>query len=608
MPEQIISNTHKSRTSATSSLSEVWKNFQIVTQPYWYPTKIGERAFSEVIEAWRMLALLILLIVSLVAVDGLGSFWNRYVVNLIIEDRELSKYLNTLWISCLLIVIVAFLVGFSKFVSKKLTFDWYKWLSHYFLRQYLSNQSYYKLHFQSNFHHPEHLLAEEIEPMTRDGILFLTTLLEKVLQMATFIIILWTISQQIAIYLIIYTIVSKLVGIYLNQKLEQIKQEEKDLKTDYKYALAGLRNHRESIAFSQGEKQEFESLERTFNQVFEKTEHRGNWERWQDIFNRAYQSAINIFSIFILIPLFIQDQINYGEITQASFCCFLFSNAVGILLSEGEKFGKLSSYIERLAKFSETLKSVFKQPQELTTINTVEDNRLAFENVTLRTPNYDKVIVENLSLSVQPGEGLLIVGASGRGKSSLLRAIAGLWTAGKGRVVRPCRTQMLFLSQYPYLPVGTLREQLLYPQTNRQISEQELEAILQQVNLQSLITRIDNFDVVMPWGDILSLGERQRLAFARILVSRPNFTILDRATNALDITNEENLYQQLKTIKTTFISISHRENLFNYHQWVLNLLENPNWQLLPIEEYKLQLGYASGFELSSSSNSGLINP
>ena len=229
-----------------------------------------------------------------------------------------------------------------------------------------------------------------------------------------------------------------------------------------------------------------------------------------------------------------------------------------------------------------------KQPENVGTIKTIEENYFAFENVTLQTPNYEQVIVENLSLAVQPGEGLLIVGPSGRGKSSMLRAIAGLWNAGTGRLVRPPLKEVLFLPQRPYIILGTLREQLLYPKTNRQLTDAELEEVLQQVNLQNLLSRVEGFDTEVPWENILSLGEQQRLAFARLLVTNPRFTILDEATSALDLKNEGSLYQQLQATKTTFISVGHRESLFNYHQWVLELSQDSSWQLVTVQEYRNQ--------------------
>jgi len=231
----------------------------------------------------------------------------------------------------------------------------------------------------------------------------------------------------------------------------------------------------------------------------------------------------------------------------------MFAIAMGELISEFGTYGQFSSYVDRLTEFSNALEALTKKPENVSTIKTVEENHIAFDHVTLQTPDYEQVIVEELSLSVKAGEGLLIVGPSGRGKSSLLRAIAGLWNAGTGRLVRPPLEEVLFLPQRPYIILGTLREQLLYPSTNRQIPDAELKDILQQVNLQNLLSRVDNFDTEVPWENILSLGEQQRLAFARLLVTHPSFTILDEATSALDLKNEGNLYQQLQERKTTLL-------------------------------------------------------
>lgn len=154
--------------------------------------------------------------------------------------------------------------------------------------------------------------------------------------------------------------------------------------------------------------------------------------------------------------------------------------------------------------------------------------------------------------------------------------------------MRPPLEEILFLPQRPYIILGTLREQLLYPQTDREITNTEIQAVLQQVNLQNTLSRVDEFDSEKPWENILSLGEQQRLAFARLLVNPPSFIILDEATSALDLVNERILYEQLKARKTTFISVGHRESLFNYHQWVLELSADSSWELLTVENYRLK--------------------
>ncbi len=596
MPTQVV-QAQPSK-NVFSDFIQFWENAKAIAGPYWYPTKPGQRAFSDVIRAWGMLILLILLIIAFVGVTAFNSFINRYIVDIILQEKDYSKFINIIYFYAAGLVLVTLLLGFSKFVRKQIALDWYKWLNNQILDKYLSNRAYYKINFKADIDNPDQRLSQEIEPITSNVLYFSATFLEKVLEMITFTAIIWSISQQIAVALVIYTIIGNLIAVYLNQELNSINQAEIESKADYNYCLTHVRTHAESIAFFRGEKQESNIIERRFSKLTTNIKRKIDWERNRDIFNRAYQVAIELFMLFILAPLYIKGEIDFGQVGQASVASFMFATALGELITAFGSSGNFSSYVERLAEFSSALEEVTKQPENVSTIKITEENHLAFENVTLQTPNYEQVIVEDLSLSVQPGEGLLIVGPSGRGKSSLLRAIAGLWNAGTGRLVRPPLEEVLFLPQRPYIILGTLREQLLYPNTSRQMTDAELKEVLQQVNLQNLLSRVDGFDTEVPWENILSIGEQQRLAFARLLVTHPSFTILDEATSALDLQNEGSLYQKLQSTKTTFISVGHRESLFDYHQWVLELSQDSSWQLVTVQDYRNQ----KAINIQSTSN------
>ncbi|MEH1884100.1 ABC transporter ATP-binding protein/permease [Nostoc sp.] len=588
MQTQVVRDRPLTNTPAVSAFTRFWNNVQAIARPYWYPTDPQGRPFSEVTGSWGMLALLISLIIGLVGVTAINSFVDRYLIDVIIQDKDTSKFFKTLWIYGIGLLSITLLTAFTKFVRKKITLDWYQSINKQILEKYFSNRAYYKINFISNVDNPDQRLSQEIEPITRIALNFAATFLEKVLEMATFLIILWSISQIAAVILLIYTIIGNFIAVYLSQELDKITQDELEFKADYTYSLTHVRNHAESIAFFQGENQELNIIRRRFNNLVKNSASKIDWERNKDIFNRGYRSVIQIFPFLIFAPAYINGEIDFGQVNQAVIACSMFANGIATLIDEFGSTGRFSSYVERLVEFSDALEAVTKQPENVSSIKTIEENHIAFENVTLQTPDYAQVIVENLSLSVQPGEGLLIVGPSGRGKSSLLRAIAGLWDAGSGRLVRPPLEEVLFLPQRPYIILGTLREQLLYPRTNRQITDTELERFLQQVNLQNVVTKVDSFDTEIPWENILSLGEQQRLAFARLLVTRPSFTILDEATSALDLNNEGSLYQQLQSTQTTFISVGHRESLFNYHQWVLELSQDSSWQLLTVQDYQLQ--------------------
>ena len=218
-------------------------------------------------------------------------------------------------------------------------------------------------------------------------------------------------------------------------------------------------------------------------------------------------------------------------------------------------------------------------------IVTTTDPDIAFDDVTVQTPDGKRILIKELSMQLAGGERLLIAGASGGGKSSLLRVFAGLWNTGCGNISRPDLNEMLFLPQKPYMVIGSLRDQLQYPANGSELTDEDIERALTVVQLPKLVERCGGLDATSDWGKVLSLGEQQRLAIARALLSKRPYLILDEATSALDEHNEAEIYRILVESEATLISISHRPLVARFHTQVLILDGEEGWKLVAAEEY-----------------------
>jgi vitamin B12/bleomycin/antimicrobial peptide transport system ATP-binding/permease protein len=295
-----------------------------------------------------------------------------------------------------------------------------------------------------------------------------------------------------------------------------------------------------------------------------------------------------VLPFLVLFPQYFGGKIEYGDMVQANIAFIQIYASLSLIVTQMEQITNFAASIERLSTFADAV-----TPAPVHGIQIYETDRFALKDVTLLTPDGERTLFQNLTMDLEGSNNIVVGGQSGVGKSSLLRAIAGLWTQGSGIVLRPELEEIFFLPQKPYMLLGSLRDQMLYPRMEQEIPDDELRRVLESVNLADLPERSGGFKAKLIWADVLSLGEQQRLAFARLFINRPKYAVLDEATSALDGENEAMLYQKLQELDIHYISVGHRSSILDYHDHVLELQGEDKWELLTVEDYRIKMGKTS---------------
>ncbi len=517
------------------------------------------------------------------AVQVLMSYAGRDFMNAIAK-KDPTAYWRMLWLYLGTFALAVVIGVYYRWVEERLALLWREWMAQHLVKRYFNNRAYYRLRGSESIDNPDQRISEDVRNFTASSLSFLLIGLNSLVTLIAFIGVLWAISGTLVALLIGYAVVGTAVSILIGRRLVGLHYRQYEKEANFRYGLVRVRDNAESIAFYRGEKREHLDL---FNRL---TLAVGNmrkiitWNRNLGFFTNSYNYVALVLPIMIVAPMFMRGEVELGVVTQSAGAFAQVLAAVSLIITQ---FGIISAYlagVQRLGNLWDNLDEHDAEEERIINEANLElDDESRFirlDKMTVRTPDGMKTLVTDLSFELRKRQSVLIMGASGTGKSSVLRTIAGLWSSGSGSLERPTLSDLMFLPQRPYMVQGSLRDQLLYPYPGRAVSDEEIHRIVEEVNLADVFARVDgDLDRAVDWTNILSLGEQQRVAFARLFLHLPKFAFLDEATSALDEANQDRLYALLKSSGVGYISVGHRTTLIEHHERLLELDSSGSWEI-----------------------------
>jgi ABC-type uncharacterized transport system fused permease/ATPase subunit len=504
--------------------------------------------------------------------------------------RDGGRFWQALGQAAAIVGLMVPLQALKVYVQGQVGLRWRERLTRRLLGDYWRDRNFYRLQQAGYANHseldnPDQRLSEDIRNVTQQSMALGLLGLEAIVQLVGFAGVLWQITPLLLLALLLYALLSTGVVVrWLGPVLVRLNFQQLQREADWRFGLVRVRSGAEGIAFYRGEAavrsgvgDRFAAVLANLQQLIRRQLQLGFWQN-------TYFFLGFFLPFVVLFPAILAGRVEIGAVQQSQSAFERVGYVLGIVLYQMGQWSQLRSGLSRL----EALQVAMDWPRPLapnaggTGIKAPSIGGLgAFQltNITLTTYDLPQaitppiVLLENFSLNWQQGESILLVGPSGVGKTSLLRAMLGLWPIAAGTIQRPEAT-VLFLPQQPYLVLGSLRQQLIYPLSSDQAerwSESELIAVLTIVGLVDRLPLWGGLDAVQDWGKLLSGGEQQRLGWARLLLQRPVYGILDEATSALDEPMEALLYQQLRDLGVTYLSVGHRSSLRAYHDRVVTL-------------------------------------
>ncbi|CAK0734001.1 hypothetical protein CVIRNUC_000368 [Coccomyxa viridis] len=535
---------------------------------------------------------------------SLGTTLMLVVVSYVHRDMETAMsgkdqggFYGAIWKYAFIILIAAPLFAATDFVELRLVLEWRRWLTNTLMSGYFANRTFFKLHHQLGLlDNPDQRMCDDVPAFTDASVTLVIGIVRKFFMMVGFSGVLWTVAPSLVFFLLVYAAIGTwLTTAVFGKRLMQLQFLQLQKEGDLRFDLVRARENSESIAFYKGEKHEERCASLRLVLLVAVVRIKIVWATFLALWTNFYQHATLLLPSLLTAPRYFAGEVEFGVITQVSFAFGRIESALNYILNHLNELSGLAAQAERLDALLAAVRQI-ESPGPSILHETGEAISLRLEALCVCTPDGRRQLCQDLSIEVSKGQSLLVVGHSGCGKSSLLRAIAGLWTRGTGKVVTPAAASLFFLPQKPYMPLGSLRSQLLFPSGadcahwigNREgpVPDAELLSLLKEVELSELVERVGGLEAEAEWSHVLSLGEQQRVAFLRLLLHAPKLAFLDEATGALDSATEAALYTRLRSYCTSYISVGHRMELLQYHTHVLEHVGATRWQLSTVEEFR----------------------